>query len=198
MLNKQPCHGLTSARGQRRGIAALELAVCLPLMFLLLSGLWEVGRITEVQNVMWNSTREAARDCSLGQNNLLTVANNLLAYLQAAEPRAFAQGHSTSMVAPSSVGLTLPANTTGYTCWDNTANRELFTFTFTDKTKPTVTDPTGASQLDRYELTVQVPYATIGWTPLARVTGMSRLYVTMDWVSMVDSPFAIPASLPAQ
>ena len=94
----------------RRAIAALELAVCLPLMFLLLAGLWEVGRIVEVQNVMWNSARESARDCSLGQDNLLTVANNLLTYLQAAEPRAFAQGHSTSMVAPTSKGITLASN----------------------------------------------------------------------------------------
>jgi len=176
-------------------VAALELAVCLPLMFLILSGLWEVGRIVEVQNVMWNSARESARDASLGQDNLLTVANNLLTYLQSAEPRAFAQGHSTSMIAPV---VTMPSNTTGYTCWDNTANRELFTITYTDKTNPSLTDPTTALQLDRYELGVQVPYASVGWTPVARVTGRTRLYVTVDWVSLVDSPFTIPASLPAQ
>jgi len=179
-------------------VAALELAVCLPLMFLILSGLWEVGRITEVQNIMWNSAREAARDASLGQDNLSTIANNLLTYLQSAEPKAFAQGHTTTMKAPSAAGITLPANTTGYTCWDSTANRELFTITYTDKTNTSLTDPTTAKQLDRFELGVQVPYASVGWTPVARVTGKTRLYVTMDWVSLVDSPFTIPASLPAQ
>jgi hypothetical protein len=173
----------------------VEFAGCLPLIVLLLSGLWEVGRITEVMQVMWNSGREAARDASLGQDNLQTVASNLLVYLQSAEPTAFPNGHSTSMIAPV---ITLPANTSGYTCWDNTANREMFTITFTDVTKPTVADPTGMSQLDRYEITVQVPYAGIAWSPLAQITGTSRLSIAVDWVSMVDAPFTIVPSLPAQ
>ena len=135
-----------AAKDRRHGAAAVEFAVCLPLMCLILLGLWEVGRITEVQEVMWNSAREAARDASLGQDNLQTVAANLLTYLQGAEPTAFGQGHSTTMIAPV---VTLPANTYGYTCWDNTANQELFTMTFTDLTNTSVTDPTAMSQLDR-------------------------------------------------
>jgi Flp pilus assembly protein TadG len=180
---------------RRRGVAAVEFAACLPLMFLLLFGLWEVGRITEVTQVMWNSARESARDASLGQDNLLTVANNLLTYLQSAEPTAFAQGHATTMKAPV---VTLPANTTGYTCWDTTANRELFTMTFSDATTTSVTDPTAMLQLDRYVIGVQVPYASVGWLPVATITGTSRLYVAVDWASMVDSPFQIAPYLPAQ
>jgi hypothetical protein len=144
---------------------------------------------------MWNSAREAARDASLGQNNLKTVTNNLLTYLQSAEPSAFGKGHSTTIKAPV---VTLPANTTGYTCWDTTANRELFTITFADFTDPTITDPTAMLQLDRYEIGVQVPYASVGWLPVAQITGKSRLYVAVDWASMVDSPFQIAPYLPAQ
>ena len=51
---------------------------------------------------------------------------NLLAYLQGADPTAFGQGHTTSLIAPV---ISMPANTTGYICWDSTANRELFTMT---------------------------------------------------------------------
>ena len=69
---------------------------------------------------------------------------------------------------------------------------------FADKTDTTVTDPTSMEQLDRYEIGVQVPYASIGWLPVAQITGVTRLSITMDWVSMVDSPFQVPASLPAQ
>src|SRR5208337_465327 len=123
------------------GVASVEFAVCLPLMCLVLTGLWEVGRITQVAEVMWNP----ARDASLGQDNLQTVTTNLLTYLQSAEPTAFGQGHTTTVIAPV---ISLPANTTGWTCWDSTANRELFTMTFTDLTQPSVTDPTGMSQLD--------------------------------------------------
>jgi Flp pilus assembly protein TadG len=116
-----------AVKDRRHGAASVEFAVCLPLMCLVLTELWEVGRITQVAAVMWNSAREAARDASLGQDNLQTVTTNLLTYLQSAEPTAFGQGHQTTVIAPV---ISLPANTTGYTCWDSTANRELFTMSF--------------------------------------------------------------------
>ena len=130
----------------------------------------------------------------MGQSNLLTVASNVQLYLQSAEPIAFGQGHSTTMKAPT---ISLPANTYGYMCWDNTANRELFTMTFTDITNP-VADPTLMSQLDVYQIGIQYPYATIGWLPVAEITGISRLYVNVKWAAMVDSPFQIVPYLPAQ
>jgi len=173
----------------------VEFALCLPLLVAILFGLWEVGRITEVGAVLWNAGREAGRDASLGTENLLTVSNNLLTYLQAAEPSAFGQGHSTSMITPV---VTMPANTTGYTCWDNTANRELFTITFTDVTKPTVTDPTAMSQLDIYTIGIQVPSKNFAWIPSSNFTGITRLNAAATWTSMVDSPFNIAPSLPAQ
>ena len=184
-----------AAKDRRHGVASVEFAVCLPLMCLVLTGLWEVGRIVQVAEVMWNSAREAARDASLGQDNLQTVTTNLLTYLQSAEPTAFGQGHSTTLMAPV---ISLPANTTGYTCWDSTANRELFTMTFTDLTQTNVTDPTMMSQLDVYQIGVQVPYSSIRLSPVAQVTNMSRLSVTVVWASMVDSPFQITPYLPAE
>ena len=123
------------------------------------------------------------------------VTEPVSTYLQGAEPTAFGQGHSTTLIAPV---VSLPANTTGYTCWDNTANRELFTMTFTDLTNPSVTDPTAMTQLDVYQIGVQVPYSSIRLSPLAQITGMSRLSVTVVWASMVDSPFQITPYLPAQ
>jgi Flp pilus assembly protein TadG len=93
----------------------VEFALFLPLIMLLLLGLWEVGRIAQVSNVMWNGAREAARDVSLGQDTLQTVASNLLTYLQGALPNTFNPSHSTSFI---SLTITLPANKTGYTCWD--------------------------------------------------------------------------------
>ena len=117
---------------------------------------------------MWNSAREAARDASLGEDTLDAVATNLLTYLQGAEPTAFGQGHSTSLISPV---VSLPANTSGYTCWDNTANRELFTMSFSDLTNPSVTDPTDANQLDVYLIGISVPYASVSISPLPQITG---------------------------
>ena len=190
-LNRSSFH----AQGRRDGTAAVEFACCLPLLVLIMTALWQVGRFTEVQQVMWNGGREAARDASLGQDNLQGVATNLLTYLQGAEQTAFGKGHSTSMIAPV---VTLPANATGYTCWDNTANKELFTMSFTDLTNPNVTDPTGMTQLDLYQIGVQVPYSSISWNSITPITGMSRLQVTVVWTSLVDTPFQIAPDLPAQ
>jgi hypothetical protein len=164
-------------------------------MIMILTGLWQIGRIVQVQEVMMNSAREAARDASLGQDSLLTVANNLLTYLQSADPLAFGAGHTTAMIAPV---VTLPANTVGYTCWDNTANRELFTLSFTDQTDPSDTDPTLMSQLDLYQVGVQVPFSSISFSALAPISGATRLSTSVVWASLVDSPFQIAPSLPAQ
>jgi Flp pilus assembly protein TadG len=185
--------GLTNAH--RDGVAAVECACCMPLLVLILFGLWEVGRFTEVQQVLWNAAREGARDVSLGQDNLQTVAANVLIYLQGAEQTAFGRGHSTSMIAPV---VALPANTQGYTCWDDTANQELFTITFTDLTNSTVTDPTAMTQLDLYQIGLQVPFNSIKWSSLLPIAGMSRLSVTVVWTSLIDTPFQIAPDLPAE
>ncbi|MCI0685412.1 MAG: pilus assembly protein [Gemmataceae bacterium] len=179
----------------RRGAAAVEFAVCAPLIFLLLLGLWEVGRMTEVSNVMWNAAREGGRDASLGEQTFATVAGNVLTYLQSAEPRAFGKGHTITMKEPV---VALPDKTSGVTCWDATANRELCTITFLDCTSPDIIDPRFMKQLDRFEIGIQVPYGSIGWLPTPHVTGTDRLHAKVNWVSMVDSPFQIAPYLPAQ
>lgn len=183
------------SKPRRRAVAAVEFGVVSPVLFIILCGIWEVGRVIEVENVMCNCAREGARDASMGQASLSTVAANMLLYLQSAEPTAFRSGDSTKQEA---VVITLAANTYGYTYWDTTRNCELFTITFTDVTTPTVTDPTGMSQLDRYQISVSTPYTSVGWIPVSYLTGMSRISVTVNWVSMVDSPFTISPYLQAQ
>jgi Flp pilus assembly protein TadG len=195
MLAKRVAGKSALATDRRAGVATVEFACCLPLLLLIMAGLWQVGRYTEVQEVLWNSGREGARDASTGQQNLQTVALNVLTYLQGAEQTAFPPSHLTSMIAPV---VALPANTYGYTCWDNTANRELFTMTFTDLTNPSTTDPTAMSQLDLYQIGLQVPFASIELSQLVPISGMSRLSVTVVWSSLVDTPFQIAPDLPAQ
>ena len=187
--------GKEVGQNRPRGTAAVELACCLPLLVIILTGMLQVARIAEVQQVANNAAREAARDASLGQDNLQTVASNLVGYLQSAEPTAFGKGHSTSLIAPV---VSLPANTTGYTCWDNTANRELFTMLFTDITNPSVADPTLMNQLDLYQINIQVPYKSIAVETPMPLPNATRLNVTVVWASMVDAPFSIAPNLPAQ
>ena len=66
----------------RRGAAAVELALTLPLLISILTGLWEVGRIVEVQSILYNAAREAARQASTGQYTNDQVKQIALNYLQ--------------------------------------------------------------------------------------------------------------------
>jgi hypothetical protein len=70
--------------------------------------------------------------------------------------------------------------------------------TFADLTNTGVSDPTGMSQLDVYQLNVSVPYSSIEITSLVPVGGITRLSVSVSWGSMVDTPFEIAPYLPAQ
>jgi Flp pilus assembly protein TadG len=67
-------------RRRRRGAAAVELALTLPLIMTMLTGLWEVGRIVEVQQILFNAAREAARQAATGQLTAAQVQQVALSY----------------------------------------------------------------------------------------------------------------------
>ncbi len=66
---------------QRRATAAVELAVCLPLLLIIISGIWEVGRMVQVQNLLANAAREGGRQASAGQVNDTAVRQYVVNYL---------------------------------------------------------------------------------------------------------------------
>src|SRR3954471_20514720 len=51
----------------RAGAAAVEFAVVLPLIFLLLIGTWEVARLVQVHAILSNAAREGAQIAAQGQ-----------------------------------------------------------------------------------------------------------------------------------
>ena len=68
-------------RRTRRAVAAVEFAACLPLILTLLLGIWEVGRLIEIQQLLHNATREAGRQASTGQLNDTQVKAVVTQYL---------------------------------------------------------------------------------------------------------------------
>ena len=66
---------------RRTGAAAVELAMVLPLILTLLLGIWEVGRLVEIQQLLSNAAREAGRQAATGQltnTQVKQVATNYL------------------------------------------------------------------------------------------------------------------------
>jgi Flp pilus assembly protein TadG len=67
-------------KGQRHGTAAVELAVCAPLLLVLLTGVWEVGRMVTAQQIIANAAREGGREVAAGQQSAATIQQYVVNY----------------------------------------------------------------------------------------------------------------------
>jgi Flp pilus assembly protein TadG len=68
-------------RRTRRGVALVEFAIVLPLLILLLIGIWEVGRVIEVQQSVQNAAREGGRQTSTAKRTVSQVTQSVKDYL---------------------------------------------------------------------------------------------------------------------
>ena len=71
-----------SPRRQRKATAAVELAVLLPFLVPLLLGIWEVGRLIEVDQIMENAVREGGRQISTGNKTSAEIKDVVINYLK--------------------------------------------------------------------------------------------------------------------
>lgn len=65
----------------RVGAAAVELAVCLPLLLIIVFGIWEVGRMVTAQQLIANAAREGGRQAAAGLVDATTVRQFVVNYL---------------------------------------------------------------------------------------------------------------------
>jgi Flp pilus assembly protein TadG len=171
--NHGPAHRPPSRRAGRRGVAAVEAAVTLPLLMTLLLGVWEVGRMLEINATMTNAVREGVRFAAGGVWNgqpvtVAMVEQQVKDYLTAA-------GFPPAAVDGAVVTVT---NLSG-SSWIN---------------------PCDASPLDHFRVTVTIPpgtaYASLQWSPLSTMTGTNSMTVSADWLSVNDSLVTVNAQLP--
>jgi Flp pilus assembly protein TadG len=66
---------------RRNGTAAVELAVCLPFLLIIVMGIWEVGRMVQVQQLVANAAREGGRQASAGQQTSANLRQYVVNYL---------------------------------------------------------------------------------------------------------------------
>jgi Flp pilus assembly protein TadG len=146
---------LTSrAHGSRRGVAAVELAMLLPLILILLFGLWEVGRAIDVQQIMSNAAREGGRQASTGQLSNSQVEQVVINYLQDA-------GFPATNAVVTVENLTTPG-----------------------------TDARDALQLDRYQITVTLPFNDVRWLALNYILPAdSTITASAVWTTLKDRDY---------
>ena len=122
----------------RFGAAAVELAVVLPLLVTLLLGLWEVGRMIEVTQVLSNAAREGARLAANGNVTISQVNTHVQNYI-------------------TNAGL----NATG-----NTIQIQNLTKNPTPLPTDPSADPLVADQLDHLRVKVTLPFSNVKWVVL--------------------------------
>jgi Flp pilus assembly protein TadG len=175
----------------RPGVAAVEFAVVLPLIFLLLLGTWEVARLVQVQGILSNAAREGARLAAQGQVINLTgdftqiavsdsstanpnITSTVLNYVHNADPN-YRQG----------AGIGTAGMTVKFTFLDSSGNPTTAT-----------TQPYQATKGQRFRVTATLPYNNFRWTSL-NLLNVTTITASVDWTSMMDDPFSVDTTLPA-
>ena len=165
----------------RHGVAAVELAFIAPLLMGLLLGVWQIGQLIQVQQIVSTSAREGARLAAQGQ----TVQGDSIQYVYASTASATANNATGAPNVQTTVLNFLQEagiSTSGVTV----------TFTYLTGTT-TNTDPYQGVQGQQFSVTVVVPYSNFGWTDFGSNVSLTS---TVVWTSLVDTPFTINTTIP--
>ncbi|HEY1187225.1 MAG TPA: TadE/TadG family type IV pilus assembly protein [Gemmata sp.] len=187
-----------SPKSARRGVAAVELAFVfmlfvIPLMF----GIWEVGRLVQVQQIVSNAAREGARLSaqaytinSSGTPTQIKVSTGSVNVHDAVYAYLYAAGLTN--LKPADVTVTfqfLSSRTTDYV--------------------PLSTDPAGTSYVAGstppepcygekgmlFTVTVSIPWSKVRWIN-AGLINPTNVTFTVTWQMLTDDRFTVSATLP--
>ena len=158
---------------ERRGAAAVEAAIVMPVVITLMLGIWEVGRLTQMNQILTNACREGARTAAGGSINGVGVT--VATVQQAVKDYMTAAGVPSAAVSNAQIAV---VNLSGNS-W---------------------TDPCDAKPLDKYKVTLTIPagaaFDSLRLNALTSVTGVTNMYVEATWFSTVDSAVSVDAALP--
>ena len=163
----------TAQPQKRRGVVAVEAAIVLPVLIIVMFGTWEVGRLIQVNQIVTNAAREGARLAAGGYVNGTPITSTMVQ--QAVRDYMTAAGLPTAASTGATVALTCNAS-------------------------PTWINPSDALPLDRFQVQVSIPAGTafnsMAWSLATRFTGVSTMSVTVNWMSLNDLKISVDAQLP--
>jgi len=163
---------------RREGVAAVELALVAPVLVVLLLGLWEVGRMIELQQILSNAAREVARLAAQGQTINSTGAATQI-QVNTGSPNVKA----TVVNYLQRAGLNVSA---GEVTVD-------FAFLTGDTS---LTEPCQGTKGQQFSVTVTIPTTNLKWTSSGAFTP-ATMSAAVVWTSLVDDPFTIDTTIPS-
>ncbi|WP_020468357.1 TadE family protein [Zavarzinella formosa] len=160
-------------------MAAVEFAIVVPFLLLLLVGIWELGRIINVQIILNNAARDAARLAA--QAN---IVNTTGAYTQ------IKYNTGTPNIDASIRGYLQAAGITNLTGLVTQVE-----FLEGAGMGNTSADPYTGVKNQQFRIRIQIPYANVRWTSLTLINP-TTLTAEAYWQCLVDDPFTLNTTLP--
>ncbi|HXD85566.1 MAG TPA: TadE family protein [Urbifossiella sp.] len=163
---------------QRRGVASVELAFVVLFFFIpVLFGIWEAGRLIEVQQIVSKSAREGARLAAQGYTiNATGAPTQIMA--QSGSPNV----HDTVYQYLIAAGFT------------NLQRSDVaVTFAFTDSPNP---DPYMGNKNEPFTVAVSVPWNKVRWVNVGLINP-TQVKFTATWQMLVDDAFNVNQSMPS-
>jgi hypothetical protein len=171
------------------------MAVLLIPLFMLLIGIWEMGRLIQVKQVLQAGAREGARQASQGMI-VKTTGAFVTIYTTAPDPPP-------TGVLPAYLDDTIKdfLRSAGVSNVDGL--KVEFTFLNPDGSPDTSrTDPYQGKKGDAFRLRVSLPYDNFRWTnerllfQPAFIRGIDTLTADVVWYSLMDEPFTVDTTIP--
>jgi Flp pilus assembly protein TadG len=187
----------------RRGAAIVETAVVLPFLLLLLFGVWEVGRLIHVSQIISNSAREGARLASTGLYSSSSVPTNKFEV-----QRAIANYIHNSGLPISDTGVIITVQnetrgtSAGAQATSTASTGQSVQIAVTASGAVPTKDPTldaGIAQFDRLRIDVVYPFSFARWSPnnLFFYLGPNRnVAATARWLNLRDKPINLNSTIP--
>ena len=202
--HRRPSPGARAARivrahDSRRGVAAVELAfVTMLLIIPLMLGIWEVGRLVQVQQIVSNAAREGARLSAQGYTinasgtpTQIKVASGSNSVRDAVYDYLYGAGLTN--LQPSDVTVTF-AYTTGRTSdYVPVAGVDPVGTSWPSGSKPS--DPCFGDKGQVFKVTVTVPWAKVRWINMGLVNPTNVTF-TVNWQMLTDERFQVNEMLP--
>jgi Flp pilus assembly protein TadG len=187
-----------SYSSRRRGVAAIELAfVTLLLVVPLLIGIWEVGRLVQVQQIVSNAAREGARVSSQGYTinasgaaTQIKINSGTASVKEAVYNYLYSAGLTN--LQPSDVTVTFAYQTGRTTAYVPLATDPPGTAYGVGSLPP---DPCYGEKGQTFVLTVTVPWDRVRWINLGLLNPPNVTF-TVTWQMLTDERFQVNEQLP--
>ena len=177
---------------QRPAVAAVELAFVLPLLLGILIGVWELGRIVHVQQLLVTAARDGARLAAQGTIINTTGAYTFIRFEPGSPPEANPATKTNPTDTPPYVIDAVKNTLIGAGITDLTGIQISFEFV---EGSPGRVAPFQGLKNERFKVRVSLPYDNVRWTNLS-LFAPNMLTVEVYWQMMVDDPFTLNSQLP--